>query len=137
MLRGKGCEACGGFGGLAEVERARGAVEAGAFGQRHSHAYYEYIYTPPPTIPPLPLSFCSKDTPIQSNAPKNFYNPIKNASLSQRPPIPLTNYSVPPPATFSALLVARPLPLATAFSTFSRRATKSSKLNSPAPTATY
>ena len=85
---GKGGGAC--KGGGAEVERARGTMEAGAFGQRGIWADDEYIYTPPHTIPPLPLSFCSKDTPIHDNTPKNFY-PIKNASLSQRfPPLPIT-----------------------------------------------
>ena len=47
-------EACKNFGGFAEIERARGTTEAGAFGQRHFHAHIEYIYTQPHTIPPLP-----------------------------------------------------------------------------------
>ena len=65
----RGVQSCGGGW---EGARVRGTMEAGAFGQRGSHGHIEYIYTPPHTTPPTPLSLCSKDAPIHANAPKNF-----------------------------------------------------------------
>lgn len=131
MLRGEG-EACKVKGDCRRLRgRGRGKRRRrGHLDSAGSGGGYEYIYTPPHTIPPPPFHFAVK-TPPYTPTPPNL--PITKA---QRLPHPHSNYSVPSPAAFSAIS-RRPLPPATAFSTFSRRATKSSKSNSPARAPTY
>ena len=120
-------EACKTFGDWRRLSGRRERRRRGHLDSEGSGGGYEYIYTPPHTIPPPPLSLCSKDAPIHTN---------KKRQPKPAFPHPHSNYSVPSPAAFSALPVVRPLPPATAFSTFSRRATKSSK-SSPTRASTY
>lgn len=135
-MRGRGGEACKTFGGWRRFcgrgeRRRRGHLDSEGSG-----GGYEYIYTPPHTIPPPPFHFAVK-TPPYTPTPHTRQRPI-HANKKRQPkpafPHPHSNYSVPSPA-FSATS-RRPLPPATAFSTFSRRATKSSK-SSPTRASTY
>ena len=138
MLRGRGGEACKNFGDWRRLSGRRERRRRGHLDSEGSGGGYEYIYTPPHTIPPPPFHFAVK-TPPYTPTPHTHQRPIHtNKKRQPKPafPHPHSNYSVPSPAAFSATS-RRPLPPATAFSTFSRRATKSSKSNSPTRASTY